>query len=150
MLIDDAMPEFDATRVERRVIDAEPLVVYAAALDADFLDAVRENRAVRALFGLRSGMERLAAAVRRSPRPTAAEPETMRLKDLPGEGEWVSLGADPPREIAFASRRAFRRYWRAVSPFVGVVMRSTLRVIERRSLEPASSRPRRSTAGQSV
>jgi hypothetical protein len=30
-----------------------------------------------------------------------------------------------------ASRRAFLRYWRVVSPFVGVVMRSTLAVIDR-------------------
>jgi hypothetical protein len=30
-----------------------------------------------------------------------------------------------------ASRRSFLRYWRVVSPFVGVVMRSTLAVIDR-------------------
>jgi hypothetical protein len=29
-----------------------------------------------------------------------------------------------------ASRRSFRRYWRVVSPFVGYIMRSMLRVIE--------------------
>jgi hypothetical protein len=32
-----------------------------------------------------------------------------------------------------ASRRAFLRYWRVVSPFVGVVMRSTLSAISRNS-----------------
>lgn len=33
-----------------------------------------------------------------------------------------------------ASREPFLRYWRVVSPFVGIVMRSTLRVIERTAM----------------
>jgi len=41
------------------------------------------------------------------------------------------------------SRRAFRRYWRVLSPFVGVVMRALLSVIERDALREAerNSRP---------
>lgn len=35
------------------------------------------------------------------------------------------------------SRRAFLRYWRVVSPFVGFIMRSMLRVIERETRAPA-------------
>lgn len=33
------------------------------------------------------------------------------------------------------SRRAFMRYWRALSPFIGVVLRSQLRVIDERAQE---------------
>jgi hypothetical protein len=43
-----------------------------------------------------------------------------------------TLATDP------ASRRAFLRYWPVVSPFVGIVMRSTLRVIERNAVSEAA------------
>jgi hypothetical protein len=43
--------------------------------------------------------------------------------------ECRTLATDP------SSRREFLRYWRVVSPFVGVVLRATLRLFERRGLE---------------
>ncbi len=188
-LLDRLMPAWDATRVEWRLVAAPPCVVYNAAINADFLDAVREHRAVRVLFAVRSSAERLAGAFRRHHPPPPA-PAALRLAGLPTYGEWVLLGNAPPNEISFgavgrfwagetrweaidagafagfdrpgyakiacslllrtlddgrtvltyeartratddAARRAFRRYWRAVSPFVGVVMRSTLAVIAR-------------------
>jgi hypothetical protein len=122
----------------------------------------------------------------------------MTLRRMPSHGDWVRLGEDAPREVAFgvigrfwagqttwkqisagefatfdrpgfakiacsfslrpygavrtlvtyeartkgtdpASSRAFLRYWRGVSPFVGVVLRSMLSVIDdeaRRSRQP--------------
>ena len=43
MLLDRLMPEFDATRIEHRVIDGRPADVYEVAIHADFLDAMRRS-----------------------------------------------------------------------------------------------------------
>jgi hypothetical protein len=190
MLLDRLLPEYDATRIEHRVVAGSQAEVYAVALRVDFLDAVRRNPGVRALFAVRAGAERVVSAVRPAGVAVAAppEPDALRLADLPEHGDWVRLGEDPPTEIAFgvigrfwagatvweqidasdfasfdrpgyakiganlsfrpygerqtlvsyeartqatdaSSRRAFLRYWRVSSPFVGVVMRSTLAVI---------------------
>ena len=187
--LDKHMPDWDATRIERRVIDATPENVYDAALNTDFVDAVRHSRGVQVLFAMRALAERVATAVRRRP-PIRAAAATLRVGALPLRGEWVTLGQDWPNEIAFGaigrfwagetkwlisdasvfgsfeqpgfakiachfafrrlgdgrtlvtyeartkatdatSRRAFLRYWRLVSPFVGLVMRSMLATIER-------------------
>lgn len=188
MLLDRLLSDFDATRIEHRVIPGDLAEVYQATLQADFLRAWRDSMAVRALFALRGAGERTAAAVRR--RPLVAPPgvAALRLAAMPSHGDWVLLGEAPPHEIAFgaigrfwagetvweqidasafatfdrpglgkiacnfslraygpehtlvsyeartaitdrASRRAFLRYWRALSPFIGVVMRSQLRVV---------------------
>jgi hypothetical protein len=188
VLIDDVMPEWDATRVEHRVVDAPRPTVFEIARELDFLDVPREIPAVRALFATRAAAERVVAtARRRAPVPPAA-PATMRLSDLGPEGEWVALGEVRDVEIAFgavgrfwagetawrsatgvelasftdpgyarivcnlsfrdygprtlvsyeartagtdeAARSAFLRYWRLVDPFVGVVMRGTLRLLD--------------------
>ncbi len=201
MLLDDLMPSYDATRVEHRIVTAGPAEVFTAAEEADFLDAVRGNPAVRAMFTLRGAAESVASAVRGRRPHDSPEPESLRLADLPLQGEWVLLGRDPPDEIAFgaigrfwggdtrweaieaarfgtfdrpgfariacnltlraygegrtlisyeartsatdeASRRAFLRYWRVVSPFVGLVMRSTLRVIAIAAGRPAGAGPK--------
>lgn len=193
--LDRQMPSWDATRVERRVIDARPELVFDAALNTDFIDAARTNGAVRVLFRVRSAAEELIAWARRSPRPRARAPRMLRVGMLPLRGQWVTLGQEWPREIAFgaigrfwagetkfittdasvfrhfrapgfakigchmsfralgdgrtlvtyesrtqatdpASRRAFLRYWRVVSPFVGVVMRAMLSAIERSAKKP--------------
>lgn len=65
MLLDRPLPEFDATRVEHRVIDGDLATVYEA--------------------------------------------RTQATDDV--------------------ARRGFLRYWRPLSPFIGVVMRSQLRVV---------------------
>jgi hypothetical protein len=189
-MLDQAMPSWDATRVERRLIDASTEVIYDVAIRTDFLDAVKQHPAVRVLLALRSGTERIVSAVRLRRHVSPPPPPSLRLIDLPRHGDWVLLWENPPNEICFgvigrfwsgetqwmeldardfstfrepgfarigchllvetrndgtnvlkyeartqatdpASRRAFLRYWRIVSPFVGVVMRSTLRVIER-------------------
>jgi hypothetical protein len=189
MLLDRLLSDFDATRIEHRVIPGGLAEVYEATLQADFLHAWRGSTAVRALFALRAAGERAATAVlRRRPLVAAPEVAALRLAGMPTHGDWVLLGEAPPHEIAFgaigrfwagetaweqidafafasfdrpglgkiacnfslrpyghehtlvsyeartaitdrASRRAFLRYWRALSPFIGVVMRSQLRVI---------------------
>lgn len=190
MLIDRLAPNADGVRTEHAIVAGAPDAVYPCVVEADFVRAVNENRAVRSLVALRSGAERVLAAVR-GREPVASPPaDVLRLRDLPDEGEWVLLGEDRPAEIAFGAigrfwggetswepirsadfelfnrpgfakiacafslrrygaartllsyearttaigeeaRRGFCRYWRVVSPFVGVVMRSQLRVIAR-------------------
>jgi hypothetical protein len=188
MLLDRLLPDFDATRIEHRVIAGGLAEVFEATLQADFLRAWRDSAAVRALFALRGAGERTAAAVQRRRFVAPPEPAELRLAGMPGHGEWVLLGEAPPHEVAFgaigrfwagetvweqidadafasfdrpglgkiacnfslrpyghertlvsyeartamtdpASRRAFLRYWQALSPFIGVVMRSQLRVV---------------------
>jgi hypothetical protein len=188
MLIEDALPEFDAVRREHAVISGSRDAVWSAVVCADFLDAWRDNRVVAALFGMRSAAERAVSAVQGRDYTEPPVPESLRLADMEHSGEWVLLGEDPPREIAFgaigrfwagetawldidaddfaafdkpgfariacnfslrpygraatlvtyevrtqatdcASSRAFLRYWKPLSPFIGVVMRSQLTVI---------------------
>jgi hypothetical protein len=188
-LLERLMPQYDAARIERRVLMASPTPVWDAVLRADFVRTAEEVPAVRFLFGARTAAERAVAAVRRRPAPPAPEVESMRLADLPSRGEWVLLKQDPPHQIVFgaigrfwggetaweeigaaefaafdrpgfakvgcsfhvwpcgdlstlvtyecrtlatdpSARRAFMRYWRPLSPFIGVVLRAQLRVIE--------------------
>ncbi len=193
-LLDRLLPRWDATRIERRVIQAPVDVVYGETLHVDFLDAARQHRLVRVLFALRAMAERVLAAVRFRGSDSPAPVTALRLIDLPRSGEWVWLAEAPPKEIAFGAigrfwagetrwsqtdgaqfssfdvpgfakigcnfvvrrldpnrsqltyeartsatsaeaRRAFRRYWLAVSPFVGIIMRATLSVIARNAEE---------------
>jgi hypothetical protein len=111
MLIDRLMPEFDATRIEHRVVAGRASDAYAAAVGVDFVDAVRQSHALRGLLAVRAQTERLASVLRRSGSAvTAGGPEALRLADLPEQGEWVRLGADPPNEIVFG---VVGRFWAA-------------------------------------
>jgi hypothetical protein len=105
--LDKQMPDWDVTRIERRVIDATPEKVFDAALNTDFVDAVRHSRGVQVLFAMRAVAERVATAVRRRP-PVRAAAATLRVGALPLRGEWVTLGQDWPNEIAFG---AIGRFW---------------------------------------
>jgi hypothetical protein len=109
MLLDAVMPEFDATRIEHRVIDGDKAHVYEAVMAADFIRAWRDNAAVRALFAARSTAEQVMTRVlghEAAASPPA--PDSMRLADLPVRGQWVRLGEDPPHEIAFG---VVGRFW---------------------------------------
>jgi hypothetical protein len=108
VLLDSLMPEFDASRIEHRVIDGPKADVYEAVVHADFLDAVRRSRTVRGLFALRAVGERMAAATRRSPLVNPPVPSALRLADLPEHGDWVRLGEDSPNEFAFG---VIGRFW---------------------------------------
>lgn len=188
MLIEQALPTFDAARTEHRIVAGDLTAVYDAVLHADFMRAWRESPAVRVLFGARSLAERTASAARRRRAAEPPPPASLRLADLTAHGEWVRLGEDPPHEIAFGAigrfwggetvweeidaadfgtfdrpgyariacnfsvrpygtrhalvsyecrtratdadaRRAFLRYWRPLSPFIGVVLRAQLGVV---------------------
>jgi hypothetical protein len=88
ILIDRLMPEFDATRIEHRVVAARVSDAYAAAVGIDFVDPVRESHALRGLFALRAGTGRSPrcsdALARRSRRGGS---EALRLTDLPEHGD---------------------------------------------------------------
>lgn len=202
--LDYVLPVWDATRIERRIIDAPLITAYEAVMTSDFLDAIRRSRVVRALFAIRSAGERFKAWVLRRQFVQPSEPAHLRLRDIPSHGDWVRLDEDRPREFVFgvvgrfwagetswietdrkrfmhfdqpgnarigchlmltpidashtmveyeartrtsdpASRESFLRYWGFASPFVGIVMRSTLRVINENALamlpRPATVHP---------
>jgi hypothetical protein len=113
MLLDSLMPDFDATRIEHRVIDGSPANVYEAAIHADLVDAMRRSRIVRGLFALRAGAERVVATARGSNVVSAPEP-TLRLAEMPEHGDWVRLGVDPPSEFAFG---VVGRFWGGETTF---------------------------------
>jgi hypothetical protein len=199
-LLDHLLPVWDAQRIERRVIPVPMSVAYDAALQTDFLDAVRHSRIVRALFAMRSAFERAIAFVRRRAFSEPPTPAALRLADLPAEGEWVRLDAERPSEFAFGvtgrfwdgetrwlktdrtsfrmletpglarlgchlmfrqvtpesteveylartrttdekSRESFLNYWMVVSPFVGFIMRTTLRAIEQNAMKQRTPHP---------
>jgi hypothetical protein len=108
MLLDDLVPRFDVVRREHRVIEGDIGTVHAAVLQADFLRAVTSNPGVRTLFAARSAGERIAARVRGLGFAEPPAPDSLRLADMGVHGDWVRLGDDPPREIAFG---AVGRFW---------------------------------------
>lgn len=188
MLIEQLLPRYDAVRIEHRVVPGDVEAVYAAVMRADFMRAWRESAVVRALFAARSLGERAVAAASRRALVEPPVPESLRVEDMPDRGEWVVLGEDRPREVAFGAigrfwsgettweqidaaefaafvapgfaklacnfsvraygaaqtlvsyecrtlatddvaRAGFLRYWRPLSPFIGVVLRAQLGVV---------------------
>ncbi len=186
-ILDRTMPVYDVTRIEHRVIDGSPEELFDIAYEADFIEALRVSPVAGGLVSLRTWIERAASLVmgREPPEPAG---EALRPCEMPKRGEWVALGQDRPREIAFAAvgrfwggetrweqidaaefaefstpglarigcnlsfrdygggrtlvsyesrvqatdptaRRALMRYWRPVSPLIGVVLRSVLSLI---------------------
>lgn len=108
MLLDGLMPDFDAVRIEHLVVAGELADVYAAAREADLLDAWRGSRTVRVLFSARALGERLVAFARRRAPVAPAQLDSLRLADLPAQGDWVLLGEAPPEEISFG---VIGRFW---------------------------------------
>ena len=108
MLIDEQMPQFDATRIEHRVIEGSPERLYRAVRESDFMEIWRSNRIARALGSARTVAERLASGLRGREFQEYDEPTSLRLADLPAHGDWVLLGEDAPNEIAFG---VIGRFW---------------------------------------
>ena len=108
MMLDWLLPEFDATLIEHRVIDAEPASVYRAVADVDMVEIPQAYPAVRALFAARGAAERLANALLDRPAPALEADGPMRLGDLPAHGEWVKFSDDPPWELTFG---VIGRFW---------------------------------------
>jgi hypothetical protein len=108
-ILDRVMPVFDATRIEHRVIDGAPEELFEIALKADLAEALRVNPLAAALFHLRALIERLVSVIaRRAPAPEPVPAGPLRLADMTGRGQWVMLGRDRPREIAFG---VIGRFW---------------------------------------
>ena len=103
MLIDQQMPEFDATRIEHRVVDGDPAEVYRAVRQADFVKAWKDNEIVRALFAVRTQAEHLVMRLRGNEPTPNVEPASLRLADMVERGDWVRLGENEPREFAFGA-----------------------------------------------
>ncbi len=190
MLIDELMPEYDAIRTEHLLVDMPIEAAWEATLDADFIETATSSKVVRGLFAIRTAGEKAVQLVTRRQPPPEPEVASMRLRDMGTEGDWIRLGEDPPREIAFGvigrfwsgetiweqstperfssfyepgfarivanfslreygggktlisyecrtqttsadARREFMRYWRPLSPFIGIVLRAQLRLIAR-------------------
>ena len=108
MMLDWLLPEFDATLVEHRVIDAEPAAVYRAIAGVDMVEIPQAYPAVRGLFAARGAAERLIKALLGRPTPALEPDGPMRLADLPVHGEWVKLSDHPPWELSFG---VIGRFW---------------------------------------
>jgi len=67
VILDDVQPTWDGRSLESRFVLAPAETVYRAVVETDFVDAVRSSRAVRALFAIRGGIERLVS-------PSSGEP----------------------------------------------------------------------------
>lgn len=106
MLIDEFLPEYDRTKIEHLVVEAEPARVYAAILDADLIKAYEGSPAMRVLFALRGAPSAIARRIRNQPAPP--EPEAWRIDAMADEGEWVKLGEDFGTELVFG---AIGRFW---------------------------------------
>lgn len=102
MLIDELMPEFDAIRTEHLLVDMPLGRAWEATLDADFIETATSSKLVRGLFAVRTTGEKAVRMVTRKPAPP--EPD---------------------------ARKGFMRYWRPLSPFIGMVLRAQLRLIAR-------------------
>lgn len=105
MLLDEILPEFDATIIEHVVIDASTSAVYETAREMDFMQI--RSPLLDAIMSLRDAPMRLSRALGR--RPTPRPQPTMRLADLldPVDGNspegWVGLGDEPGRELVFGA-----------------------------------------------
>lgn len=200
--VDEVMPVFDATRVERLAVQTAPGQAFDALRSTDFLAV--HSRLMDTAVWLRGLPLRLRGReVAPPPQMTIAS-----LFDAPADttydasfGPWVPLREVPGRELvlgvvgrfwsptitwrrvspqafpAFAepgwgsivaalsvaptgaescvltyeartrchdagSRRAFRRYWTLVSPFVGHIERALLRDVAARAVRTGASGPR--------
>ena len=108
LMLDWLLPEFDATLIEHRVIDADPAAVYRAVATVNMVEIPQAYPAVRALFAARSAAERLVSTLHDRPAPTLDADEPMRLGDMPAHGEWVKFSDDPPWELSFG---VIGRFW---------------------------------------
>jgi hypothetical protein len=106
MLIDDVLPTFDVARVDTIVVAASADEVYRTALELDLVQVVRDDPLVAVLFAIRSVPDSLMRALgKRQAQPAV---ESMRLGDLPLEGEWIRcawLGTFAPGATTRRTRR---------------------------------------------
>ncbi len=117
MVIDEALPGYDANRVEHVTVGAEPVRVYANLLEVDLMQARRESPGGRVLFAARGAPRELFRRIRREPAPEPEDP--LRLEELDDEGTWVKLGEDFGKEFVFGTigyLRGTEVEWRELGP----------------------------------
>ncbi len=115
MLIESAVPTFDASIVEHIVVAADPQTTFQAAKALDLL-TVRSPLVVASMW-IRDLPARLSGKV-------APPPPRLVIAEGVGLPGWLLLGEQPNREIAFGAVGKFWRpviEWRDVAPadFVG-------------------------------
>jgi hypothetical protein len=105
MLIDELMPDFDATIVEHIVVDAPPETVYDATRTMDFLQI--HSPMLDAAMLARGVPSKIAQALGK---PAPPPPPSMRLSDMfdgPAGPEvlegWLALGEVEGRELVFGA-----------------------------------------------
>lgn len=105
MLIDELMPDFDATVVEHIAVDAPPQTVYEAARTMDFLQ-IHSPMMDAAMF-VRGIPVKVAQALGNKPAPP---PPSMRLSDMFDHSAdpevlegWLALGEVEGRELVFGA-----------------------------------------------
>jgi hypothetical protein len=108
MMLDWLLPEFDATVIEHRVIDADPASVYAALTTVDMVEIPNAYPAVRGLFAARGAAERFVNALLGRAAPPLEVDGPMRLGDMPAHGAWVKLADEAPHELCFG---VIGRFW---------------------------------------
>ncbi len=106
MLIDELLPRYDRSKVETVIVEAEPARVYSSVMEADLMQAYKGSPSMRVLFAARGAPTAIARRIRKQPPEPA--PEALRLDALDEEGEWVRLGEDFGKELAFG---AIGRFW---------------------------------------
>ena len=119
MLIESAVPAFDAMIAEHVVVAADPAITFQAAKALDLL-TVRTPLLTAAMWIRDLPARLLGKSVPPPPRLVMGE-----KVDLPG---WLPLGEQPNREIAFGAVGKFWRpviEWRDVAPadFAGFAKR---------------------------
>jgi hypothetical protein len=98
MLIERWMPEFDATRIEHRVVASRASDAYAA------------THALRGLLTVRAQRERLASVLRRSGSAVRARgPEALRLADLPAQESGLACRRPTERDRVRGGRALLGR-----------------------------------------
>lgn len=101
MLIESAMPAFDARIIEHTVVDSEPAGTFDAARTLDLL-TVRSPLVVSSMW-LRGLPTRLRGAA-------VSPPAVVVIGQGTGLPGWLLLGERPDREIAFG---AVGKFWQA-------------------------------------
>lgn len=116
LLIDAAMPRFDATLLRHEVIDAPPGRVWEELRRLDMMEVGARAPAARALMALRGLPDAALRRLRR--REPAAVPERLPLVE-PERYDWLMIGERPGRELVVGAVGHFWTpsiRWRRVSP----------------------------------
>jgi hypothetical protein len=93
--LDAQLPDFDASTVQRAVVEATPRATYEAIWSADLLRSPLARTLTRAAMAL----ERAGAWVRGTSRPPGASPSAHLADMLGDDSPWVLLADEPGREV---------------------------------------------------